>query len=137
MTDKSNDPIALWQKMISEMGKGFNPFATRTTTSPESGKTETGSAGAGPQRQVGDFMEKYLVSMNMPSRAQLAGLTERLQTIENQLNEIKGVLVQMSAGIDAKIDAKIETKADAPPAPAPRPPRAKRSSTPPSEAKQE
>jgi hypothetical protein len=136
MTDKSNDPIALWQRMISEMGKGFNPFASRTTTSPESGRTETGSAGAGPQRQLGDFMEKYLVSMNMPSRGQMAGLAERLESIENQLNEIKGVLVQMNAKIDAKVDAKIDAKPDAPPAPAPRPPRAKRPSVPPPEAKE-
>ena len=100
MTDKSNDPVALWQKMIGEMEKGFNAFANRTMTSPEFSKTmnQAGGAAAGAQKQLGDFMEKYLVSMNMPSRAQMVGMAERLQSIENQLNEIKAMLRQMSAG---------------------------------------
>jgi len=39
-------------------------------------------------------MEKYLVSMNLPSRAQMVGMAERLQSIEGQLNEIKALLHQ-------------------------------------------
>ena len=37
-------------------------------------------------------MEKYLVSMNLPSRAQMVGMAERLQSIEAQINEIKALL---------------------------------------------
>jgi hypothetical protein len=101
MTEKSNDPAALWQKMISEMEKGFNAFTNRAMTSPEFSKTmnEAGGAAAGAQKQLGDFMEKYLVSMNMPSRAQMVGIAERLQSIEGQLNEIKALLVQMNADV--------------------------------------
>ena len=98
MTDKkSSDPVALWQTMIGEMEKGFNAFANRTMTSPEFSKTmnQAGSAAAGAQKQLGEFMEKYLVSMNMPSRAQMVGMAERLQSIEGQLNEIKSLLHQM------------------------------------------
>jgi hypothetical protein len=40
-------------------------------------------------------MEKYLVSMNLPSRAQLVGMAERIQVIEGQLNEIKALLHQV------------------------------------------
>ena len=29
MADKGSDPIALWQKMISEMEKGFSAFANQ------------------------------------------------------------------------------------------------------------
>ena len=99
MTDKSSDPIALWQKMIGEMEKGFHAFANRTMASPEFSKTmnQAGGAAAGAQKQLGEFMEKYLVSMNMPSRAQMVGMAERLQSIENQLNEIKALLVQINA----------------------------------------
>jgi len=101
MTDKSSDPVALWQKMIGEMEKGFNAFANRTMTSPEFSKTmnQAGGAAAGAQKQLGDFMEKYLVSMNMPSRAQMVGMAERLQSIENQLNEIKALMVQINAKV--------------------------------------
>ena len=49
------------------------------------------------EKQLGELMEKYLVSMNLPSRAQMVGMAERLQSIEGQLNEIKAMLSQMSA----------------------------------------
>ena len=99
MADKGSDPVALWQKMIGEMEKGFNAFANRAMTSPEFSKTmnQAGGAAAGAQKQLGDFMERYLVSMNMPSRAQMVSMAERLQNIEGQLNEIKAMLAQMNA----------------------------------------
>jgi hypothetical protein len=64
-------------------------------------------------------MEKYLLSMNLPSREQMTGIAERLQAIEGQIGEIKSMLSHMSASSgEAHIGA------------APRPPRTKR---PPSE----
>ena len=97
MADKSNDPVALWQNMIGEMEKGFNAFANQTMASPEFSKVvnQVGGATAGAQKQLGELMEKYLLSMNMPSRSQMVGMAERLQSIEGQLNEIKAMLHQM------------------------------------------
>jgi hypothetical protein len=100
MADKGSDPIALWQKMVGEMEKGFNAFANQTMSSPEFSKAmnQAGGASAGAQKQFGEFMEKYLLSMNLPSRAQMVGMAERLQNIEGQINEIKALLQQMNAG---------------------------------------
>ena len=116
MADKGNDPLALWQQMIGEMEKGFNAFANKTMTSPEFSKimNQAGGVTAGAQKQFGELIEKYLVNMNLPSRAQMVGMAERLQNIEGQLNEIKSMLNRMSA--------------DAPGGPigTPRPPRTKR-----------
>jgi SMC interacting uncharacterized protein involved in chromosome segregation len=97
MADKSNDPLAMWQNMIGEMEKGFNAFANKAMESPEFSKVvnQVGGVSAGAQRQLGDMMEKYLVNMNLPSRAQMASLAERLQSIEGQLNEIKALLHQV------------------------------------------
>jgi SMC interacting uncharacterized protein involved in chromosome segregation len=96
MADKSNDPVAIWQNMIGEMEKGFNSFANQAMASPEFSKAvnQVGGVTAGAQKQLGDLMEKYLVSMNLPSRAQMVGMAERLQSIEGQLNEIKALLYQ-------------------------------------------
>src|ERR1700692_1546437 len=96
MADKSNDPVVLWQTMIGEMEKGFNAFANQAMASPEFSKVVNRVRGtaAGAQKQLGDLMEKYLVSMNLPSRAQMVSMAERLQSIEGQLNEIKGLLQQ-------------------------------------------
>ena len=94
MADKSTDPVAIWQNMMGEMEKGFNAFANKAMESPQFSKVvnQVGGVGAGAQKQLGDMMEKYLVSMNLPSRAQMVGVAERLQAIEGQLNEIKALL---------------------------------------------
>ncbi|MDA9509554.1 hypothetical protein XI09_33950 [Bradyrhizobium sp. CCBAU 11386] len=122
MTDKTNDPVAVWQKMVGEMEKGFNSFANQAMSSPEFSQAmnRAGGVAAGAQKQLGELMEKYLVSMNLPSREQVTGLAERLQSIEAQIGEMKSMLSQMAAGsgLSQGIDG------------APRPPRTKR---PPSE----
>jgi hypothetical protein len=122
MTDKINDPVALWQKMIGEMEKGFNSFATKAMESPEFSQAmnRAGGVAAGAQKQFGELMERYLVSMNLPSREQMTGIAERLQSIEGQLGEIKSMLSRMAASTGT-------SQAGA----APRPPRTKR---PPSES---
>jgi len=97
MADKSNDPAAIWQNMIGEMEKGFNAFANKAMEAPEFSKVvnQVGGVSAGAQKQLGDMMEKYLLTMNLPSRAQMVGMAERLQGIEGQLNEIKALLHQL------------------------------------------
>ncbi|MDF0580027.1 hypothetical protein [Bradyrhizobium yuanmingense] len=117
MTDKITDPVALWQKMVGEMEKGFNSFATKAMETPEFSQAmnRAGGVAAGAQKQFGDLMERYLISMNLPSREQMTGIAERLQSIEGQLGEIKSMLSQMSA-----------TSGAPQPGAAPRPPRTKR-----------
>ena len=97
MADKGNDPAEVWRTMIGEMEKGFNSFANQAMTSPEFSKVmnQVGGASAGAQKQLGELMEKYLLAMNLPSRVQMVGMAERLQSIEGQLNEIKAMLHQV------------------------------------------
>jgi len=106
VADKTNDPVAMWQNMIGEMEKGFNSFANQAMASPEFSKVmnQVGGATAGAQKQLSELMEKYLVSMNLPSRAQMVGMAERLQSIEAQLNEIKAMLHQVHHNSAAPAD---------------------------------
>ena len=119
MADKSNDPVALWQNMIGEMEKGFNAFANQAMASPQFSKVvnQVGGATAGAQKQLGELMERYLLSMNLPSRSQMVGMAERLQSIEGQLNEIKAMLHQMQGASAGTSGGHSQT---------PRPPRTKR-----------
>ena len=119
MADKSNDPVALWQNMIGEMEKGFNAFANQAMASPQFSKVvnQVGGVTAGAQKQLGELMEKYLLTMNLPSRAQMVGMAERLASIEGQLNEIKALLDRVHGNPAAPGSGN--------PA-APRPPRTKR-----------
>ena len=116
MADKTNDPAAIWQNMMGEMEKGFNAFANQAMASPEFSKlvNQVGGVSAGAQKQLGELMEKYLVSMNLPSRAQMVSMAERLQSIEGQLNEIKALLHQVHSGTSDSYPV------------APKPPRTKR-----------
>ena len=127
MADKSNDPVAMWQHMMGEMEKGFNAFANQAMASPQFSKVvnQVGGATAGAQKQLGEMMEKYLLTMNMPSRAQMVGMAERLQSIEGQLNEIKSMLYQMQGNSPGS-----EHQAT------PRPPRTKRPPAPPPSGEQ-
>ena len=124
MADNSNDPVAMWQNMVGEMEKGFNSFANQAMGSPEFSKVvnQVGGATAGAQKQLGDLMEKYLVSMNLPSRAQMVGMAERLQSMEGQLNEIKAMLhqIQRTSGVndDGSSDAPRPPRTKRPPSPA-------------------
>ena len=106
MADQSNDPLAFWQKMIGEMEKGFNAFANQAMASPQFSKAinQAGGVTAGAQKQLGELMEKYLLAMNLPSRAQMVGMAERLQSIEGQLNEIKALLHQVHHNSAAPAD---------------------------------
>jgi hypothetical protein len=119
MADNSNDPFALWRRMIGEMEKGFNAFANQAMASPQFSKSvnQAGGATAGAQRQLSNVMEKYLLAMNMPSRAQMVDMAERLQSIENQLNDIRALLQQMNAVSNMTRDS-VAAK--------PKPPRTKR-----------
>jgi hypothetical protein len=128
MADSTSDPLALWRNMIGEVEKGFNAFANQAMATPQFSKAMNQASGAtaGAQKQLSDLMEKYLVTMNLPSRAQIVGMAERLQSIEGQLNEIKALLVQMNAVPDVvRMNAVPDvTREDV--AAVPKPPRTKR-----------
>src|SRR4029078_5667271 len=97
MADKSNGPAAIWHNVLSGVAKGVNAFANQAMASPEFSKVmnQVGGVSAGAQKQLGELMEKYLLAMNLPSRAQMVGMAERIQSIEGQLNEIKALLHQV------------------------------------------
>lgn len=94
MSDKANDPVQVWHTMLAEMEKGFNAMATQVMGTEQFSKVTHQLTGAsvGAQKTIGDLMERYLASMNLPSRAQMAGIGERLAAIESQLNEIRALL---------------------------------------------
>jgi hypothetical protein len=118
MSEKRSDPVALWQKMLGEMEKGFNSFANQALSSPQFSKAmnQAGGVSASAHKQLGDLMEKYFISMNMPSRSQMVGIAERLQVIEVQLAEMKALLQAMQKASGTAL----------PPASPPRPPRTRR-----------
>ncbi len=104
MSDKGKDPMEVWHTFLGEMEKGVNSFANQAMGSQEFSRTmgQMTGASAGASKAFGDAMEKYLTGMNLPSRAQMMSMGERLQTIESQLHEIKALLNRVHADAAAE-----------------------------------
>ncbi len=122
MADKNTDPVQMWHSFLGDMEKKFNTFSNQAMGSEEFSRmmNQVTGASVGAKKAFGDFMERYLAAMNLPSRGELIDLGERLNTIESRLNEIMSLLQRVHADVAA-------SDADGPP----RPPRTKR---PPSQA---
>jgi hypothetical protein len=113
----SKDPAAAWQDLVAQWEKNLNALANRTMGSDEFSRSinQAMSLSAGMQTSLGELMGRYLASLNLPSRAEMTSIGERLQAIEERLERIHALL-QRSAGVP---------ESDAPPASA-KPPRTKR-----------
>ncbi len=101
MANKAGDPIAFWQQMVGEMQKSFSAFTRLRppASTPRSSSSES-TTGSG-QKPMVDLMENYFAGMNMPSRAQLNALNERLGGIESELGETRAQLNQLLAASKA------------------------------------
>lgn len=117
MADKNTDPVQMWHSFLSDMEKKFNTFSNQAMGSEEFSRVVNQVTGAsvGAKKAFGDFMERYLAAMNLPSRGELIDLGERLNTIESRLNEIMSLLQRVHADVAASDNDG-----------APRPPRTKR-----------
>src|SRR5213078_2646770 len=75
MTDKITDPVALWQKMVGEMEKGFNSFANKAMETPEFSEAmnRAGGVAAGAQKQFGDLMVHEIAELLLSTRSNAAG----------------------------------------------------------------
>ena len=96
----SKDPAAAWRDLVGQWEKNLNELANRTMGSDEFSKAINQAMGlsAGVQSSLSEAMGRYLASLNLPSRAEMTSIGERLQAIEERLDRIHGLL-QRSVGV--------------------------------------
>ena len=80
MTQTPFDPLSLWRDMLSRWEAGFNRPAGKNMVPPDF---------------MTALMGQYLTAMNMPSRADLAAVNDRLHRIEMHLAHLAE---QMASG---------------------------------------
>jgi hypothetical protein len=80
VTQTPFDPLSLWRDMLSRWEAGFNRSAGNNMVPPDF---------------MTALMGHYLTAMNMPSRADLMAVNERLHKIENHLAHLTE---QMASG---------------------------------------
>jgi hypothetical protein len=91
------DPIALWRDMVDKWEKQFNEAGNKLMGS-EQFSGAMGKASTVPlqlQKLTGEFMAKYLATLNLPSREDIVALGERLSAIEDKLH-------RLTVALDAK-----------------------------------
>ncbi|MBX9590795.1 MAG: hypothetical protein K2X43_15910 [Hyphomonadaceae bacterium] len=104
MTQGPFDPLALWRDMLAKWESSFNDAANQNMASPEFSRFMNQAMGMSVRmhQTMGELMGKYLTAMNMPSRADLVAISERLQSIEDQLARISAAVERGSAGAPAE-----------------------------------
>jgi len=90
----SKDPSAMWRDLVSQWEKNVNALANQTMASDEfsSSSNQAMTMALKLQQATGSAMATYLATMNLPSRADVTALGERLQTIETYLARIAAAL---------------------------------------------
>ena len=86
----SKDPSATWRELISTWEKNVNSIANQTMASEEfsGASNQMMNATLKVQQAMGSAMATYLATLNLPSRADIIALGERLQAMETYLSRI-------------------------------------------------
>ncbi len=87
MTQGPFDPLALWRDMLTKWQAAFGETAGKGLAPAEMVGFINQSMAASMQMQqaVAMVMGKYLATLNIPTRADLAAMEARLERIEDQL----------------------------------------------------
>jgi len=95
----SKDPSVSWRELIAQWEKGFNALANQTMASEEFSRSTNQAMGLSlkMQQAMGSAMATYLATLNLPSRADITALGERLQSIEAYLSRIALALEEPQA----------------------------------------
>ena len=91
-------PLDAFRDFVGQWERGVNQFANEAMGNEQFSKLMHGatSAAAGAKAGLGEAMERYLATMNLPSRADITSIGERLQAIEAQLNRLTEIVSTMA-----------------------------------------
>ena len=120
------DPMALWRDAVAQWEKGVNDVAGKTLGTSEFAQGMHGAMGTtlSAQKTFAELMGRYLTAVNLPSRAEVAALGERLSEIESRLIRMNTLLEHLvdpvAAGVVTSTVVKVP-RTRRPPSPAPQP----------------
>ncbi|MCB1522833.1 MAG: hypothetical protein KDJ23_01930, partial [Rhodoblastus sp.] len=91
-------PLDAFRDLVGQWERGVNQIANEAMGNEQFSRLMHGatSAAAGAKAGLGDAMERYLATMNLPSRADITSIGERLQAIEAQLNRLTEIVSRMA-----------------------------------------
>ncbi len=94
----SIDPFALWRDFTSQLEKRANELANQATESDQftGVMNKAMSASLVAKKTANEMTNRYLSAMNLPSRADIDALGERLRMIEERLIGMSAVLDRLA-----------------------------------------
>jgi hypothetical protein len=118
--------MALWRDMLSQWETNVNALANKTMASDEYSSSMNGAMGGmlKLQETMKQFMATYLANANLPSRAEVLAIGERIGGVEARLDRVVELLQRIADAPRGDGAAATTTSATAPARP--RPPRTKR-----------
>ncbi|MBV8851377.1 MAG: hypothetical protein JOZ16_17535 [Methylobacteriaceae bacterium] len=97
------DPATSFRELVSQWEKGINEFASKTMNSDEFSQAmnKATTASTSMQHQLGELIGRYLTTLNLPSRAEMVNIAERLQAIETSLHRVSTQLDKLAGSAGA------------------------------------
>lgn len=91
MTQKPFDPVAAWQDMVQKWEHEINSWSNKMTESEQFSAVmgQATKVSLVAQRAFAEQMESLLRSMNLPSKAQVDSLADRLDAIEDSIDRLR------------------------------------------------
>ena len=99
------DPFAMWREMLSQWEKGTNEFANRATESDAfaEGMHKLMGTSLSAKKFSDELSTRMLVALNLPSRADVEALGERLASIEDRLIEVTRALENLTGASVSRV----------------------------------
>lgn len=115
------DPFEMWREWVANSERQWNAFLNNAMSTDEFSQSmgRFMDVYLNLQKNMNDVMGRYFSAINLPTRADMLALGERLGGIEDRLSRIETALAKLS-------DSAGRTSAASQAVSAPRPPRTKR-----------
>ena len=96
MAEANLDPVAAWQKFISDWERQVNEASTRVTGTEEFGRAmnQVSQFQMAAQQQFDKQIEQFLKTVHLPSKSDIAAINDRLAAIEDALDRLTQALAR-------------------------------------------
>ena len=99
-TPNPADPFAAWRDLLAHWEKNMNALGNQAMNTDQFGQSmgQVTTMSLAMQQMLADMMTRAQAAANLPTRADILAISERLQAIEQTLNRLAQVVERLAAG---------------------------------------
>ena len=101
--DTPKDPAALWREMMVQWEQGVNALATQVMGTGEFSRdmNRMMAVSLRMQKAMQKMLGRFFDALNLPTKDELQGLGERVQSMEEQLDRVTAAIERLAGPGDA------------------------------------